>query len=175
MPGDAITMIMWPSSIPVRGFYGPPPFVPNPLNGSEAMRMSRLRHLQQLRMNAMRQQGLLGPPPVFPPPPMMMSGMPPHPPPGGQRFRPREMDIVSMSSVSEYDISEKEDEQLMFVDFVEELEKTASVTVTDVLRKFTTMKDVIDEDSLGDLLNADSDYDSDSSTSTSSSSEIIND
>lgn len=123
----------------------------------------------------MRQQGLLGPAPGFPPPgPPMMSGMPP-PPPGGRGFRPREVDIISVSSVSEYDISEKEDEQLKFVDFVEELEKTAIVSVTEILMKFTTMKDVTDGDILGDLLNADSDYDSDGSTSTSSSSEIIND
>lgn len=63
----------------------------------------------------------------------------------------------------------------MFVDFVEELEKTKSATVADLLGKFTTMKDVTYEDSLGDFLNADSDYDSDGSTSTTSSSELIDD
>lgn len=97
--------------------------------------------------------------------------MPP-PPPGP---RPRVVDVISVCSEPGYDISEKEDEQLMFVDFVEELEKTKGATVADLLRKFTTLQDVTDEDSLGDFLNADSDYDSDDSTSTSSSSEVTND
>lgn len=113
-----------------------------------------------------------------PPPPMMrpphmggmppMGRMPPPPPPGG---RPRKVTIVDWRT--EYEISEKEDEQLMFVDFVEELEKTQAATVADLLRKFTTLKDVTDEDSLGEFLAVDSDYDSDDSGSTSSSSGII--
>lgn len=123
------------------------------------MRAARMR---QMQMNAMRQHGAPGIPGMYRPPP------PGHGP-------PPMVDIISVRSESEYDISEKEDEQLMFVNFVEELEKTNSVTVADLLRKFTTLKDVTNEDSLGDFLNADSDYDSDGSTSTSSSSEIIND
>lgn len=78
---------------------------------------------------------------------------------------------------ADHEISEKEDEQLKFVDFVEELEKANATTVADLLRKFTTLKDVTDDDTLGDFLDpdSDSDYDSDGSTSTSSSSHIIND
>lgn len=100
----------------------------------------------------------------------MMGGGPPPPPPGGRSFP-----VPIIDWRSEYEISEKEDEQLMFVDFVEELEKTKTATVADLLRKFTNLKDVTDEDSLGDFLAVDSDYDSDDSTSTSSSSELIND
>lgn len=100
-------------------------------------------------------------------------GVPP-PPPGLRSFPgPRKGEIVDLSS--EYDISEKEDEQLMFVNFVEELEKIKTATVADLLRKFTTLKDVTDEDSLGEFLAVDSDYDSDDSGSTSSSSEFLND
>lgn len=131
------------------------------------MRAARVR---QMQMNAMRQHGTPGIPAMRPPPGGL--GYPPPPPGPG---RPPMVDIISVRSEAEYDISEKEDEQLMFVNFVEELEKTNSVTVADLLRKFTTLKDVTNEDSLGDFLNADSDYDSDGSSSTSSSSEIIND
>lgn len=113
-------------------------------------------------------------PPMRPPPPMggMPVGMPP-PPPGGRSFPAPRVNIVDWRS--EYEISEREDEQLMFVDFVEELEKTKTATVADLLRKFTTLKDVTDEDSLGEFLAVDSDYDSDDSGSSSSSSELIND
>lgn len=160
-------MSMWPQNIPLRGFYGPPPFAASSHFGSEAMRAARVR---QMQMNAMRPHGPPGILPMRPPPGGL--GYPPPPPGHG---RPPMVDIISVRSEDEYDISEKEDEQLMFVNFVEELEKTNSVTVADLLRIFTTLKDVTDEDSLGNFLNADSDYDSDGSTSTSSSSEIIND
>ena len=110
------------------------------------------------------------PPPMRPPPPMMM----PPPPPGGRRFGPPPP-VTIIDRRSRYEISEKEDEQLMFVDFVQELEKTKTVTVADLLRKFTTLKDIADEDIFGEFLNDDSNYDSDDSGSTSSSSELIND
>ena len=103
--------------------------------------------------------------------PGFLGGAPPPPPPGGRPVFPPPRIV----SYSKYDISEKEDEQLMFVDFVEELEKTSTVTVSDLLRKFTHLRDVTDDDSLCDILAMDSDYDSDGSTSTGSSSEIIND
>lgn len=106
------------------------------------------------------------------PPPPPFRGPPPPPPPGGGSFpAPRRVPIIDWRS--KFEISEKEDEQLMFVDFVEELEKIKTATVADLLRKLTTLKDVEDEDSLGDFLAVDSDYDSDDSTSTSSSTEIV--
>ncbi|KAK7708113.1 hypothetical protein SLS64_006935 [Diaporthe eres] len=172
-PGAAISMKMWPKT-PLRGLYGPPPFsvnphAPNPAGHAMTLRM---RQMQAQRMAAMRNP----PPPMRPPP--HMGGMPPMgvppPPPGLRSFPgPRKVTVVDLSS--EYDISEKEDEQLIFVNFVEELEKIKAATVADLLRKFTTLKDVTDEDSLGDFLAVDSDYDSDDSGSTSSSSELLND
>jgi hypothetical protein len=162
---------MWPPSIPLRGFYGPPPFAPELHARNEAMRLARLRHLRYMQMQAMRPQGphpMAFPPPGglrYPPP----AGIPPPPP--GSRL-PKVTIIPARGSDNGYDISEIEDEQLMFVDFVEELEKTKTATVADLLRRFTTLKDVTDDDSLGDFLNADSDYDSDDSMSTSSSSDV---
>lgn len=103
-------------------------------------------------------------------PPPMIRGPPPPPPPGGS-FPPHRVHVIDLRS--KFEITEKEDEQLMFIDFVEELEKIKTATVADLLRKLTTLKDVEDEDSLGDFLAVDSDYDSDDSTSTSSSSAII--
>lgn len=100
----------------------------------------------------------------------MIRGPPPPPPPGGS-FPPHRVHVIDLRS--KFEITEKEDEQLMFIDFVEELEKIKTATVADLLRKLTTLKDVEDEDSLGDFLAVDSDYDSDDSTSTSSSSAII--
>lgn len=171
-PGASITMQMWPATTPLRGFYAAPPFIANPHapnSGGQAMHFARMQHMQQMqqrRMAAMR---------AAQPPGFMGVGPPPPPPPGGSR--PAFVDIVEggRPARSEYDISEKEDEQLMFVNFVEELEKANEVTVSDLLRKFTTLRDVTDDDSLCDVLAVDSDYDSDDSTSTSSSSEIIND
>lgn len=106
---------------------------------------------------------------------MMAFPGPPPPPPGVLPRPPPKRIVPIIDWRTKYEITEKEDEQLMFVDFVEELEKTKAATVADLLRKFTTLKDVVDEDSLGEFLAVDSDYDSDGSTSTSSSSEIIND
>ncbi|KAG6361848.1 hypothetical protein INS49_010077 [Diaporthe citri] len=170
-PGASISMKMWPDT-PLRGFYGPPPFLVNPHAPSPAGNAmhARMRQMQAQRMAAMRHP----PPPMMRPPPMIGGGPPP-PPPGGRSFPPPRKVVPIIDWRSAYEISEKEDEQLMFVDFVEELEKTKAATVADLLRKFTTLKDVTDEDSLGDFLAVDSDYDSDDSTSTSSSSELIND
>ncbi|KAL2287174.1 hypothetical protein FJTKL_06169 [Diaporthe vaccinii] len=172
-PGAVISMKMWPKT-PLRGLYGPPPFTVNPHApnpASHAMTL-RMRQMQAQRMAAMRHP----PPPMRPPP--HMGGMPPMgvpPPPPGLRSFPAPRKVTVVDWRSEYDISEKEDEQLMFVNFVEELEKIKTATVADLLRKFTTLKDVMDEDSLGDFLAVDSDYDSDDSGSTSSSTELIND
>lgn len=163
-PGAQINMRMWPADLaPLRGFYGPPPFIVNPhapnVRGHN-MHLARMRQMQQQRMAAMR----------HPPPP---PGMPP-PPPGGRSFpAPRRVTIPDWKD--EYRICEKEGEQLMFVDFVEELEKIQTATVADLLRKLTTLTDVSEVEELGHYLDADSDYDSDDSTSTSSSTEIIND
>lgn len=113
------------------------------------------------------------PPPFRGPPPPSFPGPPPPPPPGGRSFPAPRRVVPVIDWRSKFEISEKEDEQLMFVDFVEELEKIKTATVADLLRKLTTLKDVEDEDSLGNFLAVDSDYDSDDSTSTSSSTEII--
>lgn len=178
-PGAVISMKMW-EKVPLRGFYGPPPFTSNPIGpnpGADAMTLARMRQMQLQRRAA-----LGGPPPMMrgppPPPPMMGRGIPvtPMPPPGVPNWVvPPKGCVQIVHSRTKNDITEKEDEQLMFVDFVEELEKIKTATVADLLRKFTTLKDVVDEESLGEFLAVDSDYDSDGSTSTSSSSYIIND
>lgn len=166
---------MWPM-MPLRGFYGEPPFVANahlPNAESQARHLARMRQVQHQRMNATRNS-----PPMHPmhPPMGMHHGGHPRPPfppgPPGFTNRPPLVDIVERYSKD--DITEKEDEQMMFVDFVEELEKTKTTTVADLLTRFTNLKDVPDDDCLANLLSTDSDYDSDDSGSTSSSSEIIN-
>ncbi|KAL1881251.1 hypothetical protein Daus18300_001103 [Diaporthe australafricana] len=184
-PGAAIDMRMWPVTTSLRGFYGEPPFVV-PNSESQARHLARMRQVQQQRMNAMRT-----PPHAIPmrPPMGMPMGMPhgghpppmhrPPPPPGMPVF----VDIVdggrpmkrTAEAYSKDDITEKEDEQMMFVDFVEELEKTKTTTVADLLTRFTNLKDVPDDDCLANLLNTDSDYDSDDSGTSSSSSELIDD
>ncbi|KAI3394093.1 hypothetical protein diail_3217 [Diaporthe ilicicola] len=194
-PGASIDMRMWPVETPLRNFYGNPPFQPMAsvhlqTTEHQAQHLARMRQIQQQRIAAMK-----NPPP---PPPMrapvhipMMGGPQPPPPPGGRlsyyfpskappRSHPRVVDIAParrhsrIVDIDEDDITEKEDEQMMFVDFVEELEKAKTTTVADLLTKFTNLKDIPDEDCLADFLGTDSDYDSDGSTSTSSFS-FIND
>ncbi|ROW01263.1 hypothetical protein VMCG_05959 [Cytospora schulzeri] len=77
---------------------------------------------------------------------------------------------------SRFAITEEEDKQLMFIDFVEELEKAKNVTIDDLLAEFTTLRDVVSEGCLKDIFTDDSDYESDDSgTSSASSTSYVSD
>ncbi|KAK2597887.1 hypothetical protein N8I77_012642 [Diaporthe amygdali] len=181
-PGAAIEMRMWPK-VPLSGFYGKPPFLINPHApnaDNQARHAARMRQMQQQRMAAMRNSAPMSPGMAPPPPPPGM-GFSSYRPPGGVPpghgsfgNRPQSVVIVDYAP-AKHEVTEKEDEQIMFVDFVEELEKDKTTTVADLLQKFTNLKDVPDDDCLGEFLTLGSDYDSDDSTTSSPSSEIIND
>lgn len=181
-PGAAIEMRMWPK-VPLSGFYGKPPFLINPHApnaDNQARHAARMRQMQQQRMAAMRNPAPMAPGMAPPPPPPGM-GFSSYMPPGGvspghRSFGNRPPSVVIVDCTpAKHEVTEKEDEQIMFVDFVEELEKDKTTTVADLLQKFTNLKDVPDDDCLGEFLTLGSDYDSDDSTTSSSSSEIIND
>lgn len=81
---------------------------------------------------------------------------------------------LSKSPIDENAISEEEDKQLMVIDFVKEKEKNQTVTVADLLARYTALKDTQGKDCL-DAIFSDDAYSSDCSSSSSSSSEILDD
>ncbi|KUI69376.1 hypothetical protein VM1G_05433 [Cytospora mali] len=164
------------------------------LKGQHWAHIEKLRLQQRQRQACSMRRGLAGPPvppdplrspgmgipPPMPPGPLRPPGMgiplPMPPPPDcriypgktNKKSRPRSPSVSTVSTVDEDAITEEEDKQLRFVDFVAELEKTKSVTISDLLTTFTSLKDGPGEDLLAGLLSDDSDYESDSSGSSSS-------
>ncbi|KUI53606.1 hypothetical protein VP1G_00984 [Cytospora mali] len=183
-PGDTITMRMRPQT-PLRRYHGPPPFCTDPRNSKSGwFKEQQWTYIQNSRLQEgqaqFRMQGgqieTLAPAAPFRPPGMKF---PPRMPPPDCRIysgktnkksRLRSPSVSIVSIVDEDVITEEDEKQLRCVDFVAELEKTKSVTIAELLTRFTNLKDGPGEDLLAGLLSDDSDYDSDSSGSSSSTS-----
>lgn len=163
-PGDNITMVMWPAqSHPLRGYYGRgPPYSCAGL-GLEADE-ARALQIRLERIRAVTGHRPFQPPPFGPPrPPQFGYGMPPRPFPvfgGGGPPRPgppppcmrvppgvRIVDGTGRRrwrrrrSVDENELTAAEMKELLFVDFVQELEKTKNGTLAELLMELTTLKD----------------------------------
>lgn len=171
-PGASITMMMWPDldvNHPLRGFYTSPPFSPPPRRQAEIMaQQGRSSRIVNAMPPAMR---------PFMPQPVGPMGRPAPPPPFGLPLMGRPPVIrrpvtvrtaSSISTIDEDEMTEAEQKELTFVNFVEELERTKSMTATDVLAKYTQLHDVMGQECMDEWDVDDSSWDSDSDRSSSS-------
>lgn len=189
-PGDSIKMLMWPNlntDHPLRCLYGPPPFGPPRQVAENIARQRRFLRIQNVLANTSPDMRGRMPPAAMPPMPRPAGPMgPPRlgvPRPPMPRFPPTGVSIVRRPrKISRNHMTAAEEKELTFVNFVEELERTKNMTVTDVLAKFTHLHDVLGQKYLEDWAvdnshwdtSSDSDSD-DSDTSSLGSVSIIDD
>lgn len=162
-PGASIKMTMWPdlNLHPLLHFYRSPPFCPSPREAAEAaakrQRFSRMQNVTPLptasRASPFR-FGLPrppmpfgypgGPPPPPPPPPPMLASRGPM----GPNNRTSHRRAWSISTIDEDEMTVAEEKELTFVNFVEEMERTKSLTTTDILAKYTQLQDILGQECL---------------------------
>lgn len=188
-PGASITMMMWPNldiDHPLRSFSGPPPFGLSPRRRmDDAARQRRIARMQAVSVNAPPHLSGRIPPGIRPGMPRPMGPMNPlmggPPPPMARPFpvfpgveivngRNRRRAASSIRTLDEDEMTEAEEKELTFVNFLEELERTKHQTTSDVLGKYTRLHDVLGHECIDVWGIDESRYNSDSDSSGSSGS-----
>lgn len=183
-PGMSIKMKMWPNtqSHNSPGYvYRISPVVPSPRVARDfAARQERISRMKVAHL------GPNCPRPVVPRPPLPMNATRPPPmPPFGtcpprmkcansgrpMPIRSRRRRAPSISTIDENELTAAEAKELLFVNFVEELERMKNMTGTAMLTKYTQLQDVPGQECIDDWsvnCSAESSMDSDSSGSSGS-------
>lgn len=172
-PGASINMKMWPdfNMQPLVRFYRSPPFCPCPYDVADNVAQSRRTLRIQNMLSSIESRPFGGASSGFPPPagmlrpPMPMPRFPPPP-----VFRGRTRTVSSISTVDEDELTQAEEEELTFVNFKEERERTENMTDTDMLVKYTQLQDVVGQEYIAEWDLGYSGYSSDDSSSYFSSS-----